>query len=213
MSITLPPCPLCATPAKLFEHAHAGLWLRCPSCAGIFRDPKEYLSPAAEKNFYYSHENNVFDPGYRRFVEPITRLIELRFNTLQKGLDFGAGTGPVITQVLKEQGYSMETWDPFFDNRPEVLKKSYDFIACCEVMEHFHHPLQEFKTMYNLLRPMGALICKTHLYTPEVEFAKWYYRKDPTHVFIYQHATLEFIRLHCGFSSLQVQDRLIVFNK
>jgi len=36
------------------------------------------------------------------------------FNTNHKGLDFGAGTGPVISKVLKDKGYCIAQYDIFF---------------------------------------------------------------------------------------------------
>jgi hypothetical protein len=49
----------------------------------------------------------------------------------------------------------------------------------------------------------------TQLYSPEIDFGNWYYIKDPTHVFIYQSATMEWIRRKQEFSSCTLQDRLV----
>ena len=66
------------------------------------------------------------------------------FTSKHTGLDFGAGTGPVISKVLKDNEYKIKQFDPFFHNYPELLKEKYDYIVCCEVMEHFYDPAKEF---------------------------------------------------------------------
>jgi SAM-dependent methyltransferase len=171
---------------------------------------KQFLpDESIEIDRYSTHNNDVNDPRYRQFVSPITNGILKDFNQNHIGLDFGSGTGPVITVVLKEQGYSIVTYDPFFDNRPEVLTKNYDYIACCEVVEHFHHPYLEFAKLKTLLKPNGKLYIMTELYREEIDFQDWYYKNDPTHVFFYQKPTLEWIKYTFNFSSVQINGRLI----
>lgn len=84
------------------------------------------------------HQNDIHDEGYRHFVSPITDNIQKDFDFKNSiGLDFGAGTGPVTTQILLEKGYSVNLYDPFFHPDTAVLQRRYDFIICCETMEHF----------------------------------------------------------------------------
>ncbi|UJH92130.1 class I SAM-dependent methyltransferase [Antarcticibacterium sp. 1MA-6-2] len=128
-------------------------------------------------------------------------------------MDFGCGTGPVASVFLRRQGFSINLYDPFFEDHPEVLKKKYDFIMCCEVMEHFQNPRREFKLLHKLLNPGGKLYCKTSLYREENDFGSWYYKNDPTHVFLYTEDTLKWIRLDFGFTELQIDPKLIIFTK
>ncbi len=51
----------------------------------------------------------------------------------------------------------------------------------------------------------------THLYDENIDFEKWYYKNDPTHVFIYQEKTIEYIAKEFGFSSFCIENRLITF--
>jgi len=174
---------------------------------------KQFLpDEAIEIERYTSHNNDVNDPRYRKFVSPITNGILENFNKCQQGLDFGSGTGPVITIVLKEKGYSVETYDPYFDNRPEVLNETYDFIACCEVVEHFHDPQLEFEKLRSLLNSNGKLFIMTDLYDEEIIFENWYYKNDPTHVFLYQKTTFEWIKDTFSFKSVEFKNRLITFS-
>lgn len=51
----------------------------------------------------------------------------------------------------------------------------------------------------------------TDVYRNQLAFSDWYYKNDPTHVFIYTEKTLEFIKNEFGFKNLFIQNRLIVF--
>ncbi|MCL4857464.1 MAG: methyltransferase, partial [Flavobacteriales bacterium] len=58
----------------------------------------------------------------------------------------------------------------------------------------------------------GKLICMTDIYNPTIDFASWYYKNDPTHVFIYQKETFEWIKTTFNFSELTIEKRLVVFS-
>ncbi|WP_050855571.1 methyltransferase domain-containing protein [Gillisia limnaea] len=66
-------------------------------------------------------------------------------------MDYGCGTGPVATAELVKHSYKVNLYDPYFENHPEVFEETYDFIICCEVMEHFHNPFEEFNRLFKLL--------------------------------------------------------------
>ena len=127
------------------------------------------------------------------------------------GLDFGSGTGSAVSKVLTDNGYNIVQYDPFFDNHPELLEQQYDYIASCEVVEHFHHPGKEFELLRKMLRRKGKLYIMTHLYDPSIVFPSWYYKNDHTHVFMYQKETMEWIAQTYGFSRVIIDKRLIVF--
>jgi hypothetical protein len=42
-----------------------------------------------------------------------------KFTIEAKGLDFGAGPGPVIATILREQHYKVDLYDPYYWNQPE----------------------------------------------------------------------------------------------
>lgn len=201
-------CPLCNNPGKMF---HKEEFFLCNRCCGIFRPKQTYPTPSDEKYRYEKHNNDVNDKRYQQFVSPITSAILKEFLPEDTGLDFGAGTGPVISKLLKENDYTIHQYDPFFHDNPVLLNEKYDYIVCCEVIEHFYHPHKEFELLKNLLNPRGILYCMTHIYNPDIQFADWYYKKDPTHVFIYQKETFEWIKNQFDFSAITIVDRLIRF--
>jgi hypothetical protein len=205
-------CRLCNTLSPIFHIEIDRYYLKCPNCAAIFISKQFLPSDKIEIDRYETHNNNVKDLRYRKFVSPITQTILNNFNDNHRGLDFGSGTGPVITSVLREKGFQIETYDPFFDYRPKVLDSFYDYIACCEVAEHFHDPFSEFQQLKSLLKVNGKLFIMTDSYTDEIDFAKWYYKNDHTHVFFYQKSTFEWIKDTFNFDSVQINGRLVSFN-
>lgn len=205
-------CLLCkSTNTTLFYKDSQHTFFKCPQCNSVYRDPNSFLVLTEEKERYLTHNNDVNDPAYQQFVSPIVYAVTNDFRTGTKGLDFGAGTGPVIAKLLSEKGYDIALYDPFFYPNTAPLSDVYDFIVCCEVIEHFHHPEKEFKLLKNLLKSRGKLYCKTHLLSEDTEFSKWYYKDDPTHVLLYSEENLKWIRDEIGFSEIKINGRLIVF--
>lgn len=200
-------CPLCFKIAKEIEGDNYYL---CPQCKGIFLDSRLYLSSKLEKERYREHNNDVNDNRYRRFVSPITKAILNEQTKENIGLDFGAGTGPVISVVLKEKKYNIFQYDPYFFKDEKLLENKYDYIACCEVIEHFNNPYKDFKLLKRLLKPGSSLYIKTYLYNEKIDFKNWRYRKDPTHVFIYQKETFNYIFKKFKFKGLNILDDLII---
>ena len=206
-------CSLCSEKMIFFYATHHKEYYFCTNCTSISLDKDRRLSAENEKKHYENHENDVNDPRYQKFVSPIVNGVLKDFTTKHTGLDFGSGTGPVITKMLTDQNYEISTFDFYFDNNQEALKKSYDYIACCEVVEHFYDPKKEFELLFNLLKKGGKLYCMTEMYSVSSNFHTWYYKTDPTHVFFYSKKTFEWIRKEFGFSDVSFDGRLIVLTK
>ncbi|MDD4098322.1 MAG: class I SAM-dependent methyltransferase [Lentisphaeria bacterium] len=202
-------CPLCHQPGETLAGTE---FLRCVECQGVYRHWRHHLAPVDEKARYDTHNNDVNDPGYQQFVSPIVSAVLRDFRPGHSGLDFGAGPGPVISKLLLDRGYHIVQYDPFFHPHPTLLEGTYDFIVCCEVMEHFRHPDVEFARLRRLLRPGGRLYCMTSLYRADADFRNWSYIRDRTHVFIYHPATLAWVRQHFGFTSCAIEGRLITLS-
>ncbi len=206
-------CSLCGSQTTIFSEIHHQKYFNCSECSGISLHPEHFLSADAEKERYQLHNNDISDLGYQKFVSPITLQVLEEHNPDQKGLDFGSGSGPVITSLLREKAYNITTYDPFFDANKNALENRYDYIVCCEVMEHFCKPYKEFKLLHSLLHPQGVLYCKTVLYNHSIDFESWWYKNDPTHVFFYTADTLNWIKEKFGFKSVEITTDLIIFRK
>jgi SAM-dependent methyltransferase len=205
------PCPLCSGAAGRLEEINDKIYLKCKNCQSIFLDKNCHLEPDKEKQRYLEHNNNVNDPAYQNFVKPITSSILSNFTPRHKGLDYGAGTGPIITKVLCEAGYNIKPFDPYFHNQAELLNSQYDYIACCEVMEHFRNPLQELDKLIKLLKPNGKLYCMTVLFDGNADFRSWHYKNDPTHVFFYSRKSIFYIKEQFKLADASIEGRLITF--
>ncbi len=204
-------CPLCNGSSSVYYQYKQRLYHKCNNCYGIFIDAKLIVSSEAEINRYKEHNNDVEDLGYQKFVSPITKSILCDFTKFNKGLDFGAGTSSVISKILNDNSYQIVQYDPFFHNYPHLLKYKYDYIACCEVIEHFNNPHNEFALLKKLLLKKGKLYCMTEIYNESIDFHKWYYKNDPTHIFFYHKNTINWIKEEFGFFDATIEGRLITF--
>ena len=190
-------CPLC-------QHNHClpfacvdGLdYFRCQCCQLTFLDPEKLPDADAERRHYDLHENDPADPRYRDWLDRLAIPLGERLISRSEGLDFGCGPGPALAQMLSERGHTMSLYDPAYAADVSVLQRDYDFVTCTEVVEHFHHPGREFERLAALLRPGGWLAIMTSLLHDGIDFRKWHYRRDPTHVSFYRQTTFNWIANH-----------------
>lgn len=205
-------CPLCKE-VESHQLRHSPQFYQCNHCRSVFRDTGLLLSSEQEKERYLLHENDVENKGYQSFVTPLVTRVTEEFPPTSSGLDFGAGPAPVAASLLQDKGYSFHFWDPFFHGDTRVLQTTYDFIICCEVIEHFYQPLKEFELMNRLLNPGGKLFCMTDLLPEMSLFNNWYYKNDKTHVIFYSEENLSWIKEAAGFDAMNIENRIITFSK
>ncbi|MBI4977757.1 MAG: class I SAM-dependent methyltransferase [Spirochaetes bacterium] len=205
-------CTLCGGETSYFESARNRDYYSCGGCAAVLLHPRHYLSIDDERRRYLAHTNDIEDRGYRDFVSPMLTAVRAQFTASHTGLDFGSGASGIITALLREHGYSVTPYDPLFRNDSAALTRKYDYIACCEAVEHFRTPAEEFRLLASLLKPGGALFIMTACFT-DTPLAQWHYASDTTHLFFYRAETFAWIQSHFGFSSLSVEGRLIILKK
>lgn len=202
-------CPLCSGNSKHYHTFRQREFLQCSVCLSVFKHPDHYLSEAEEQAHYECHINNPDDLRYQKFVSPVTNSILNDFSTIDYGLDFGSGTGSPIVKVLEDNSYDIQEYDLYFHNNPEKLNTKYNYIACSEVAEHFKEPYKEFTLLKDLLLPDGKLYLMTELFDEQRDFESWYYKTDPTHVFLYHPKAFEWIQQEFGYRQLIIDKRLI----
>jgi len=207
-------CLLCLCDSTInHSKVHGIQYLKCTVCHSIFKDPIHHLSFDDEYSRYLTHNNDVEDPRYQQFVQPLVQKVTQKISKDSIGLDFGAGTGPVITYLLEELGYQVKLYDPFFHPDRSLLSNKYDFIICCEVIEHFFNPNKDFRLLKELLKPGGMIFLMTEMLPHDESLQDWYYIKDPTHVFFYSPKSFDWIKDHYSFSKILVEGRTIeIFN-
>jgi len=194
-------CPVCEqAETEPFAQIGAREYWRCAVCEARFLDPAARLDAQSEYAHYLSHENEVSDPGYRRFLSKLADPMLAVLPAGSVGLDYGCGPGPALAVMMAERGHSVAYYDPFFAPDTGALLRQYDFVLCSEVIEHFRDPTTEFRRLWGLVRPGGWLGVMTCFQTDDARFAAWHYVKDPTHVVFYREATLRWLASTAGWS-------------
>ncbi len=128
-----------------------------------------------------------------------------------EALDFGCGPGPALDGILKQQGFTVDRYDPFYFPDTSLLKKKFDFVTATEVMEHVFNPREVFCMFQDLIRPGGYLGIMTHVLEEKIDFATWWYPRDPTHVSFYSPKTLEWIAAWLGWTIEFTTERVVIF--
>ncbi|WP_429911441.1 class I SAM-dependent methyltransferase [Glycocaulis sp.] len=193
-------CPVCEeSHVEAFFEEGSRSYSRCLQCGARYLDPGSRLDGDAERAQYDLHENDVADPGYRRFLSRLSVPLLERLAPGAQGLDYGCGPGPALAAMMEAAGHSMALYDPFYAPATAVLERKYDFITCTEVAEHFHDPAGEFERLDGLLKPGGWLGIMTCFHTDDARFEGWHYRKDPTHVVFYREETMHWLANRFGW--------------
>ena len=206
-------CPICSgTNVFSFQLIGSIEYFRCKTCLGLFIDPKSRLSPEEEKERYSLHNNDVDDPEYRKFLSKLYDPLIKKLKKESRGLDYGCGPGPALASMLREEGFSVDIYDPYFFPDESYRDKEYDFITCTEAAEHFYEPQKEFNKLDQVLADKGILGVMTNFYEDTINFEDWYYRKDPTHVVFYTVKTLQCIAEERSWKA-DIQSKNVVFFK
>ena len=202
----MPNCPLCGNISIIF---YKDEFYQCLCCKAIFRPKEKLLNNEKEKQRYDNHTNDANDVGYQNFVKPITNSILNEFKSSDLGLDFGCGKDSPIVKILEENEYKIAKYDIFYYNDKKALEQKYDYIACCEVIEHFYNPKKEFELLKSLLKKDGVLYLMTGIYSDDIDFSKWWYKNDLTHVFVYTVETLYWIKKEFNFKDIKIEKNFI----
>jgi SAM-dependent methyltransferase len=210
----LPTCRLCKQSGlqELHVHPKGPILYYCPGCSMLMKSPSDLPDPEAEKARYLYHQNNPENEGYVSFLKSFTQRILPFVPKNCCGLDYGCGPHPVLSGILKAEGFSMQFYDPFFF--PDLPVDTYDLITCTETAEHFHHPLTSIQEMTDLLRIGGVMAIMTEFYPPFDHLHDWYYLRDTTHVSFYNIQTMAFIARKFQLQLLYTDSvRTVVFRK
>ncbi len=194
-------CPLCGNrPAGPCLEVQGRRYAQCGGCALISLDPSHRLTPLLEVVRYAEHHNDAADAGYAAFLTRLAAPMTARLMPGARGLDFGCGPVPLLARLLTDAGVPTASYDPLFHPDDDLLAASYDFVSCCEVVEHLHEPATVFRRLAALLPGGGLLGVMTSFYTGDPPFADWWYWRDATHVCFYTEATMRWIAAHHGWT-------------
>ena len=207
-------CRLCDKPAApLLVETGGRRYHRCRTCDLIFVASDQLPDRDLEARTYRLHQNDPCDPRYRAFLARLLDPLALLLRPGMTGLDYGCGPGPTIRPMLAAHGIEVVDYDPIFRPDAAALDRSYDFITCSEVVEHFHVPGVEFARLDGLLRPGGRLAVMTGMVEDPARFAGWWYRRDPTHVAFYSAPAMRWIGQRFGYEVRFVGRTVTLFHK
>lgn len=211
-------CPLCfhTRSVLIFEgdkRSGQREFYNCLYCDLVYT-PKKYLPECnTEKIRYEEHNNDIADYRYRKFLSKLTNEIKPFINKKMKGLDYGSGPQPALAEMMREEGYDVKTYDPFFHPDTNILSLQFDFITCTEVVEHFHNPKAEFDKLFKMLKTNGVLGIMTEIPDDWKDFDKWYYKNDITHVVFYSMKTMEYIAKQYKHNCFSTRKNVVIFTK
>ncbi|MFC1493338.1 class I SAM-dependent methyltransferase [candidate division KSB1 bacterium] len=188
-------------------------FLLCGNCDLIFVPPEFHPAPDIEKKRYDLHENDQGDMGYKKHLQDFEEIVSPYIDRSIKGLDFGCGPYPLLADIFREKGYTVDIYDPFFFNDPGILNNKFDFITCTETIEHFRDPNKEFHMLNSLLISGGILCIMTGIVENRDDFPDWHYIQDITHLAFYSKQTLGWIAENFDWNILYSENDVIVFEK
>ena len=204
-------CLLCNHSADFLGRFQNRNYNRCTFCASVFLDTNDHPNLSKEKERYNLHQNNTANSGYLKFLSPLLDAVSKNHTPADRGLDYGSGPNPVFTNSLQRKNYQIVSYDPIYANTYTFTEKKYNYIVCCEVIEHFHNPQIEFNKLHELLTNKGKLYIKTNLLLETIEFKNWWYKNDYTHTFFYTERALLYIKENFAFNDLKIHKDYIVF--
>jgi len=181
----------------------------CNNCGLILLDKEFYVSPEAEKQRYMLHENNTDNKGY---IDYLNKIISSSLTPFLKPggrlFDYGCGPEKSWAGILKEIGFHVSTYDPYFDNNKDWVDKYFDAVTAIEVFEHMITPKIDLENISRCLRTGSLLIVRTMLHNNNSEdFIKWWYKDDPTHVSFYSETTINYICNRWDFELMQIKNQ------
>ena len=207
-------CPLCDdTQVDHFFEDQRRSYMRCGVCSLVFVPRIFHLSKFDEKREYDLHQNSVQDEGYRRFLGKVSEPLLLRLSEVSKGLDFGCGPGPTLSQMIEAAGHHMDIYDPYYSPDRSFKTKRYDFITATEVLEHLVEPGSELNQLWSLLNSSGWLAIMTKRVMSLEAFANWHYKNDPTHISFFSESTFDFLAEKWDTKAEFIGNDVVLFQK
>jgi len=114
------------------------------------------------KNFYNNNKENFTNIREKDWFNRSKNLPGLK-DEIGVGLDYGCG----LLSMLEFSGLKFDAIDPLIDGYREILalpdnyqkdtNKKYDWILCCNVLDHTDKPEELIADIKNKLKPGGRL--------------------------------------------------------
>jgi SAM-dependent methyltransferase len=198
-------CPLCfGAESEIFDQDKMRSYLKCSVCDLIFVPRDSLISSSAEKERYEAHENEE-NENYTNYLNKTVNAIKPHLQSAGTGLDFGCGHTKILERIFEENGFSVQSYDLFFHPDTNLLSHRYDFIILSEVIEHLRDPREIMLNLKRNLHPHGQFFIKTRLRPKSaVEFSKWFYKRDSTHIQFFNESSFNALTEILGMKSVEM---------
>lgn len=202
-------CKICKdTTTKIWDKQFDINYFYCSGCQFIFMEEDKIISPKEEVAIYKQHNNTLENEGYvNMFKDFIRENIQPYPVDIKKALDFGSGPGPVLAQLLREEGFEVDIYDPYFSPLKVYEGKEYQLITSTEVFEHLKNPLETAALLKRHMSDKGLLVVMTQFHPGPEEFKDWWYRRDPTHISFFVPQTFKVIAEILNMKVLRFDDK------
>lgn len=195
-------CKICGFETRLIEvKRDQTRYHYCNRCEYISKDSDCRVSVEQEFVIYDRHTNSIEDESYVAYFRNfINKTIVKYMPEGRKGLDFGSGPEPVLSELLKrDYGYDVDIYDKFYATEKIYEGKTYDLVTSTEVVEHMDNPIEYFKLFKSLLAKDGILAIMTQFHPKDdSKFEGWHYRRDESHISFYTPETISWIAKMVG---------------
>lgn len=207
-------CPLCGGAVRLYARDSLRAYVRCVVCELVSVPPAWHLDADAERRRYDLHRNSPSDEGYVRFLSRLIEAVVPWLRPASHGLDFGSGPSPVLADLMSRRGFVMTKYDPFYADDRDALGRTYDFVVCCEVVEHFRRPGRDWALLASLVAPGGWLGVMTSKWAGSPrEFLRWRYAMDETHLAFYGPPAMSWIAAKHGMAIASEEGAITLFRR
>ena len=221
-------CILCHTPSEQIAIRENGfLGRKCKSCDLIFISPRPSYEEMLE---YYSQGDGAQTNAAAHFGLEGPKTVQAKYTLklirkhCRSGslLELGAGAGNFSRQARRE-GFEVFAIEPGTLDAALIAQadipiettplngdsfggKRFDVIYHCDVISHFHDPLEEFRRMHDALAPDGVLAFETgNIGEIDERYYKYFSGFSyPEHLFFFGERSLKLLLAQCGFECLAI---------
>lgn len=205
-------CPICGSETIRLLKNKRRTFYRCASCFFAWADPASWPGEDVSRKRYDLHHNEGSE--YSDYLAKIIDRALFFAGHAERILDWGSGPKPLASQILRERGFEVFSYDPLFS--AQMPPSSYfDLGLSIESAEHFKTPIDDFRTFTGAFKIGALALIHTHIAPADDKaFLEWWYTEDITHVSFYSEECFYVIGKKLSLEIVAIEERMrIVLRK